>query len=131
MGTLTERKPYIPPKVTSREDRKKALQDSVNKYLEEIEEKVGDVKKIGKNTLAISGIVLGAYLLTRLLLSDSDEDESTTSNELVPVKKDNVGESILWSSLKGVATSVLLALAKDKLVDIIDHLTKQDVPENS
>ena len=131
MGTLTERKPYIPPKVTSREDRKKALQDSVNKYLEEIEEKVGDVKKIGKNTLAISGIVLGAYLLTGLLLRDSDEDESTRSNELVSVKKDNVGESILWSSLKGVATSVLLALAKDKLVDIIDHLTKQDVPENS
>lgn len=120
MGTLKERIPFVPPKPLSREERKQALQDSVNKYLEDIEEKVGDVKKVGKNTLAIGGIVLGAYLLTKFLLSDSEEDEAVVSKELAIKPQKDHSESILISSLKGVATSVLLAVVKDKLLKVLE-----------
>lgn len=121
--------PVIPPKTASREERKEFLQESANKYLEAIEMQIGDLKKVGKNALVIGGVVLTAYALTELLLP-SAKQKISLEPKLIEQEEDNNDEnSIVWAALKGVATSVLLAVAKNKLLGIIDNFTT-DATEN-
>lgn len=121
--------PVIPPKTASREERKEFLQESANKYLEAIEMQIGDLKKVGKNALVIGGVVLTAYALTELLLP-SAKQKISLEPKLIEQEEDNNDEnSFVWAALKGVATSVLLAVAKNKLLGIIDNFTT-DATEN-
>jgi hypothetical protein len=115
--------PVIPPKTASREERKEFLQESANKYLEAIEMQIGDLKKVGKNTLVIGGIVLTAYALTELLLPSDKQKISLKPKPIEQEDEDNDENSFVWAALKGVATSVLLNIAKNKLLGIIDNFT--------
>lgn len=120
--------PIVPPK-GSREERKELLQESANKYLEAIETQIGDLKKVGKNTLIIGGVIVAAYALTELLLPES---KRKTTNEALPIHEDeSEGESIVWTALKGAATTLLLTIAKDKLLDLMNNFTANDVEPNS
>ncbi len=121
--------PIVPPK-GSREERKELLQESANKYLEAIETQIGDLKKVGKNTLIIGGAIVAAYAITELLLPDAKKQ--TTNDAALPlVRQEDEGESMVWAALKGAATSLLLALAKDKLLDLLNNFTTNDVESNS
>ncbi|CAH0996701.1 hypothetical protein EMA8858_02835 [Emticicia aquatica] len=120
--------PIVPPK-GSREERKELLQESANKYLEAIEMQIGDLKKVGKNTLVIGGVIVAAYALTELLLPSPKQ--KTSSEPLLLVEEENESESIVWAALKGAATSLLLALAKDKLLEFMDNYTTNNVESNS
>lgn len=120
--------PVVPPKTASREERKEFLQESANKYLEAIETQIGDLKKVGKNALVIGGVVLTAYALTELLLPSAKQKISLDPKPIVQ-EEDNDEDSFVWAALKGVATSVLLTIAKNKLLGIIDNLTT-DATEN-
>jgi hypothetical protein len=121
--------PIVPPK-GSREERKELLQESANKYLEAIETQIGDLKKVGKNTLIIGGAIVAAYAITELLLPDAKKQ--TTNDAALPlVREEDEGESMIWAALKGAATSLLLALAKDKLLDLLNNFTTNDVESNS
>jgi hypothetical protein len=121
--------PIVPPK-GSREERKELLQESANKYLEAIETQIGDLKKVGKNTLIIGGAIVAAYAITELLLPDAKKQ--TTNDAALPlVREEDEGESMVWAALKGAATSLLLALAKDKLLDLLNNFTTNDVESNS
>lgn len=120
--------PVVPPKTASREERKEFLQESANKYLEAIETQIGDLKKVGKNALVIGGVVLTAYALTELLLPSAKQKISLDPKPIVQ-EEDDDEESFVWAALKGVATSVLLTIAKNKLLGIIDNLTT-DATEN-
>lgn len=120
--------PVVPPKTASREERKEFLQESANKYLEAIETQIGDLKKVGKNALVIGGVVLTAYALTELLLP-SAKQKTMLDPEPSVQEEDNDEDSFVWAALKGVATSVLLTIAKNKLLGIIDNLTT-DATEN-
>lgn len=120
--------PIVPPK-GSREERKELLQESANKYLEAIEMQIGDLKKVGKNTLVIGGVIVAAYALTELLLPS--QKQKTSSEPLLLVEEENESESIVWAALKGAATSLLLALAKDKLLEFMDNYTTNNVESNS
>jgi hypothetical protein len=121
--------PVIPPKTASREERKEFLQESANKYLEAIEMQIGDLKKVGKNALVIGGVVLTAYALTELLLPSDKQKISLKPKPIEQEDDDNDENSFVWDALKGVATSVLLAVAKNKLLGIIDNFTT-DATEN-
>jgi hypothetical protein len=121
--------PIIPPKTASREERKEFLQESANKYLEAIEMQIGDLKKVGKNALVIVGVVLTAYALTELLLPSAKQKISLEPKLIEQEADDNEENSFVWAALKGVATSVLLAVAKNKLLGIIDNFTT-DATEN-
>lgn len=122
--------PVVPPKTASREERKEFLQESANKYLEAIETQIGDLKKVGKNALVIGGVVLTAYALTELLLPSTKQKISIDPKPIVQEEDDdNDEDSFAWAALKGVATSVLLTLAKNKLLEIIENLTT-DATEN-
>jgi hypothetical protein len=125
--TIT-RIPIVPPK-TNREERKELLQESIDKYLGAIETQIGDLKKVGKNALVIGGIIVAVYAITELLLPDGEEEKQAdkplllTEPEPVKEKEEN---SMVWGAIKGAATSVLLAVAKEKLMELIDHLTTKD-----
>jgi hypothetical protein len=121
--------PVIPPKTASREERKEFLQESANKYLEAIEMQIGDLKKVGKNALVIGGVVLTAYALTELLLPSDKQKISLKPKPIEQEDDDNDENSFVWDALKGVATSVLLAVAKNKLLGIIDNFNT-DATEN-
>jgi hypothetical protein len=121
--------PVIPPKTASREERKEFLQESANKYLEAIEMQIGDLKKVGKNALVIGGVVLTAYALTEFLLPSDKQNTSFNPKPIEQEEDVNDENSFVWAALKGVATSVLLAVAKNKLLGIIDNFTT-DATEN-
>lgn len=130
--TIT-RVPVVPPK-TNREERKELLQESVDKYLGAIETQIGDLKKVGKNALVIGGIIVAVYAITELLLPEGEQEKRANEPLLLtepePVKEKG-GDSLLWGALKGAATSVLLAVAKEKLLELIDHLTTKDAEATS
>ena len=130
--TIT-RVPIVPPK-TNREERKELLQESIDKYLGAIETQIGDLKKVGKNALVIGGIIVAVYAITELLLPDGKEEKQANEPLLLtepePVKEKE-GDSMLWAAMKGAATSVLLAVAKDKLLELIEHLTTKDAEATS
>jgi tRNA A37 N6-isopentenylltransferase MiaA len=117
-------------KEVSRTERKEALKESVDKYLEAIENQIGDLKKVGKNAMVIGGAIVAAYAITELLLPAPRRQEDNTL-ALNPRHEEEEGDSLIWTAMKGAATTLLLTLAKDKLMDLIEHLTQNDAEVNS
>ena len=74
-------------------------------------------------------MVLTAYALTELLLPSAKQKISLDHKPIVQEEEDNDEDSFVWAALKGVATSVLLTIAKNKLLEIIENLTT-DATEN-
>jgi polynucleotide 5'-kinase involved in rRNA processing len=120
--------PVVSPK-GSREERKELLQESANKYLEAIETQIGDLKKVGQNTLIIGGVIVAAYAITELLLPAPRQKRTIDTVAIDEVESE--GESIVWAALKGAATSLLLTVAKDKLLGLMDNLSTKDAEPNS
>lgn len=124
----------MPPK-GSRDERKELLQESVNKYLEAIETQLGDLKKVGKNTLVIGGVIVAAYALTELLLpAATEQPRKKLPNNALPVvieDENDEEDSIIWSALKGAAMSLLLTIAKDKLLGLMENMTTNNAESNS
>jgi polynucleotide 5'-kinase involved in rRNA processing len=120
--------PVVSPK-GSREERKELLQESANKYLEAIETQIGDLKKVGQNTLIIGGVIVAAYAITELLLPAPRQKGTIDTVAIDEVESE--GESIVWAALKGAATSLLLTVAKDKLLGLMDNLSTKDAEPNS
>ncbi|WP_259015572.1 hypothetical protein [Emticicia fluvialis] len=126
--TIT-RVPVVPPKA-NREERKEQLQESIDKYLGAIETQIGDLKKVGKNALVIGGIIVAVYAVTELLLPAGKK--TIEDHEPLPEPEpEKAGDSMLWAAMKGAATSILLAVAKEKLLELIDHLTTKDAEATS
>lgn len=120
--------PVVSPKI-SREERKELLQESANKYLEAIETQIGDLKKVGKNTLIIGGVIVAAYAITELLLPSPRKKK--TIEPIAIDEQETVGESFVWAALKGAATSLLLTVAKDKLLGLMENYSTNDAESNS
>jgi hypothetical protein len=112
----------------NRTERKEALKESVDKYLEAIETQIGDLKQVGRNTLVIGGVIVAAYAVTQLLLPPANDNEEVEPHNNYQEDK---GDSLVWAAMKGAATTLLLTLAKEKLMDLIEHLTQQDAETNS
>ncbi len=104
--------------------KRQSLQSSAEKYMAAIQAQVGDLKENSKNALIIGGVVLAGYFLTELLLPNADE---TNADE--PQRNRNFNneeeDSLFFSMIKGIATTALLALAREKLMTLIEGL-----PEN-
>jgi hypothetical protein len=99
------------------------------------------LKKVGKNTLVIGGVIVAAYALTELLLPDATPKRSKTllsnSNVLsgnalpIVVEEEQEEESMIWAALKGAAMSLLLTIAKDKLLGLMEKMTTNNAESNS
>ena len=120
--------PIVPPK-GNRDERKEFLQESVNKYLEAIETQIGDLKKVGKNTLVIGGVIVAVYAITELLLPAPKQQIKETNLPIV-VEEDET-DSVVWSALKGAAMSLLLTIAKDKLLGLMNTTPTNNAESNS
>ncbi|UBM59780.1 hypothetical protein LAG90_03850 [Marinilongibacter aquaticus] len=100
-----------------RNERKLALEKQVDDFTEKLKSRADRFSNVGKDALIIGGLITLGYVLTKLMDDDDEEPET-------PAKSDR-SESLIFSTLKGVATSVLLAMAKDKLVEYLNSL-KED-----
>jgi|GEM_PF-2936536 len=105
-------------------DRKAALQNTIQSASDSIERQIGGYKSIGKNALIIGGIVLGGYALSRIFsTNDKEDDEDALLAE--PKKEES---SFVGAAIKGMATTLLLTLIKDKLLDFIEQQTNRNEP---
>ena len=101
----------------NKEDKKKALERVIKSSTEAIQNQLGDYQEKGKNALIIGGIIVAAFALSKLFGDDEIEE--------VEVKKSKES-SFLESALTGIATSVLLALAKNKILEVIEQLNTNE-----
>lgn len=99
-----------------RTEKKIALNKQINDIMSDLKDKAADVKILGKDVLIIGGLVVAGYALSKLLTGE-DEEESGTSAAKEP--------SVLSSALKGAATSILLAVAKQKLTEYLENLNEE------
>jgi hypothetical protein len=119
-------------------NRKTELQQSSDDYKQMLEEKISDLKtdasRIGKQALVIGGSIAAAYLLLEMILP-ADDDEIETKNNLssvTPIVVERPKESSwLSKSLQTMATTALLALAKQKLSDFLAVQTEPNATENT
>lgn len=107
------------PKLVDREAKKEMLKGQISHYESAIQKQVSDYKTTGKHLLYISGALAAIYLV----LNSIPEDEQNK----VPLNKQAVPkEGVVLSVVKGLATSLLLALAKKKLLEMLDNRLLDD-----
>ncbi len=100
-----------------REQKKSQLENVIQSTSKAIENQLGDYKDKGKNALIIGGIVVAAYAFSKLF---------TSSDLIEEEKSENEGSSFLANALTGMVTSVLLTLAKDKILGIIEQMNQNE-----
>ena len=103
----------------NREERKTQLQNTISSVTTAIENQLGDYKTKGKNILVIGGIVVAAFAIARLLSDDVKEEETKNISE-------SPENSVFLSALKGVATTVLLSIAKTKLLELLEQYNEKN-----
>lgn len=105
----------------NRDQKKSKLENIIKFSSDAIENQLVDYKDKGKNALVIGGIIVAAYAFTRLF---DDEDEPVEARTI-----DSPNESsFLGSAVGGIVTSVLLTLAKNKILELIEHLNENEQP---
>lgn len=102
-----------------RENKKNKLQSAINDITASLNNQLDDKKELGRKVLIAGGIVLAGYAISRLLISSDTDEEIETAK---PTKNSD-SNSLVGGVLKGVATSLLLSLAKSKLEKVIADLT--------
>lgn len=116
--------------------RKEALHRNTEKYKQAIEEQVDILKEnagqISKVALVIGGTLAVSYLLVKLLTRSSRRKRQNfyqvTDNEVqVPYYKE---ESIIVRSIKGYIATFLIAIAQQKLQEVIAHFKESHAEED-
>jgi hypothetical protein len=98
----------------SREQKKSQLEETINKATNAIENQLGDYKSQGKNLLVIGGILVGAFAFFKLLSDEDNESSEHSKSE----------SSVFGSAITGMATTLLLTLAKDKLLEVLEKFNE-------
>lgn len=102
-----------------RQQEKEALQLKIQTLEKEITHQIQDWRSLGKRALWIGGGLAAVYLLVRSLPITPDNEESSLENPEIETQEET---SIVWSVAQGLATSLLLAAAKEALIHLIDKL---------
>ncbi len=102
----------------NRDQKKNQLENIIKSSTDAIQNQLVDYKDKGKNVLVVGGIIVAAYAFSRLFVDNDDEDIKTTETP-----KES---SFLGSALTGMVTSVLLTLAKDKILGLIEQLNQNE-----
>lgn len=122
----------IPPKPS---ERKSELAETADVLRQKIESQLANIKDEtidkAKKVLVIGGASLAVYWLVDTLLAD-DEDKKpkkikvqnaeTALVALPKIKED----SAIFTAIKGAVLTFLLALAKEKLIEVLSQLKKSD-----
>jgi uncharacterized BrkB/YihY/UPF0761 family membrane protein len=105
----------------NRDQKKNQLENIIKSSTDAIQNQLIDYKDKGKNILVVGGIIVAAYAFSRLFTDKDDDDEVKT---LETTKE----PSFLGSAVTGVVTSVLLTLAKNKILELIEQLNENEQP---
>lgn len=100
--------------MNARELRQVELEGEIELAERALRNQFNDYKEKGGNILIILGIMVSAYALYKLLTSDEEEKE-------VVVTKSAASDSFLGNAFWGLAGSVVLGLAKDKILDFLEN----------
>ena len=116
--------------------RKEELYKAREQYRQEIESQVKDLRskaeQIGKTVLVIGGVFAGAYLLYSLFFGGSEKKKKkqvvSIDNKLVPikVKEEDKEDSWIVSSIKTYIISFLIAIAREKLSEVLQFLKESE-----
>jgi hypothetical protein len=98
--------------VDTQNNRKTELENQVKKASKAIAEQFDGYKNHGKTALVIGGIIVAAYAITQLF----EEDETETITQKEP--------SIIGGAITGLATTVALNFAKEKLMAYLDKTSE-------
>jgi hypothetical protein len=101
----------------NKEDKKSQLEKVIKSSTEALQNQLGDYQAKGKNILIIGGIILAAFALSKVFGDDDIEEVETQKSK---------ESSFLGSVITGMATSVLLALAKNKILEVIEQLNSNE-----
>lgn len=97
-----------------RAQQKFILNKKIEDSTEALKEKAQGYKDLGKDAVVIGGILVLGYSLFKLFSDDEEEIDQPKSS------------SFLGAGLKGLASTVLLAIAKEKLMEYIESLDKNE-----
>lgn len=116
--------------------RKEELYQAREQYRQEIESQVKDLRskaeQIGKTVLVVGGVFAGAYLLYSLFFGGSEKKKKkqvvSIDNKLVPikVKEEDKEDSWIVSSIKTYIISFLIAIAREKLSEVLQFLKESE-----
>lgn len=104
----------------NRDQKKNQLENIIKSSTDAIQNQLVDYKDKGKNVLIVGGIIVAAYAFSRLFVDDNEDEIETTETP-----KES---SFLGSAVTGVVTSVLLTLAKNKILELIEQLNENEQP---
>ena len=118
--------------------RKQELSQEAERYRLNIETQVAeykqDVAKIAQNALIIGGVCFAVYSIVRVLTKDKEPKQKikkASAETTLLATSDEKEDSVVWSTLKGVALSIVLSLVRQKLVEAIATLTASDEAERT
>lgn len=99
----------------NRDLQKLEISNKIEKINSELSNQVSEYKDLGKSIAVIGGIIVSAYSIFRFFDKENTNQESNESDN-----------SLVFSTIKGVAVSIALALVKEKLIDFLNNYDDQD-----
>jgi hypothetical protein len=126
--------PTVSPKKTS--ERKIQLHKEAQAYKKTIDGQVNDLKteaaRIGTTALIVGTALAGVYVIFSLFTSEPKSKKTVqiaeNSNLPVIVKKEKGKDSWIISSIKGYMMAFLMAIAKDKIMEVMSILKENNDP---
>jgi hypothetical protein len=119
----------IPPKPS---EKKSELIETADALRQKIESQLANIKDEtidnAKKILVIGGASLAVYWLVNALLNDDDKakkpkiDKESTK----VIIQEPAEDSAIFTAIKGAVITFLLALAKEKLMEVLSQLNKPD-----
>lgn len=104
----------------NRDQKKNQLENIIKSSTDAIHNQLVDYKDKGKNILVAGGIIVAAYAFSRLF---TDNEKEATE-----IKESPKESSFFGPAVTGVVTSILLTLAKNKILELIEHLNENEQP---
>lgn len=97
---------------------KQAVEDQISSFQQ-------DLSKSGKTALIVGGAFLAGYTIYRAFFGRKKVYVPVKDGqELVHIKTEN--NNGFWAMVQGALTSLLLAIAREKLLQLLDQYTKQN-----
>jgi hypothetical protein len=128
--------PVVPPKPDKK--GKEQLKADASKFKEALEGQIENIKEkglnIGKTALIAGGIAFAGYILIDLLTGSSKKNNKKAvlkidSNNLV--EKKATKDSWIVASIKGYILAFLIGIAREKIVEALAELKKDETNTNS
>ncbi len=127
--------PVVPPK--PKKKSKDELQAESNKFKKAIETQIDNMAekgiKIGKTTLIAGGLAFAGYIIFDALFGRTEKKKNKAflkidANKLPEKKKSS--NSWIVTSIKGYILAFIIGIAREKIVEALAELKKDETKQN-